>query len=335
MLKVRTKQTVNFEEGIWGRDFTGDTFAEPIPEGTVIRRRSSGNVGVVFDGGGTASLVFTGSAELQDVALWHFRAPVVASAGSPVLTFVQIGPSESSVTITGTASVQCRNCQFEQPTETGRPLVVVDEHASLELTSVSFDRFNGQLVTAIDVGGDANLVVDGGIFKTDFGVAINAHTNGSVLLRSANFFSSLVTVGADTGSARSTELDSCTSTGLIQLVGPMERVRIRGSKMVSLHLLGSDRTDDLGTLGDPGGNEFSSEPLEGSHLGVMGWGNDIHAVGNEWRPNAQGADARGEYPRLPDGGTSHVVLLGEEGANVSVISDGTDGGGRPPSRVEL
>jgi hypothetical protein len=54
----------------------------------------------------------------------------------------------------------------------------------------------------------------------------------------------------------------------------------------------STTTIDLGTNGDPGGNDFGSTAVIG--IFADGGGYTINAVGNTWEPNNQGADSSGQ-----------------------------------------
>jgi hypothetical protein len=68
---------------------------------------------------------------------------------------------------------------------------------------------------------------------------------------------------------------------------------LRGCTLGGLIQLENAAVADLGTTTSPGNNTF--RPSQGVGLEIIGGGAPVDAVGNTWKPSAQGADAQGHY----------------------------------------
>lgn len=332
MQKVRPKQRVQFESGVWGVGTTDDDFADLIPDDVVLESSARGQP-YYFNGGGKASLAFAGgAAELRDVVIQGFQKPLAASSGSPLAVNITIRGSQGSVWISGTARLRCVACVFEEDTSKVMSIVRVTDAAHLELQNAHFYRF-AYATAGIDVQDSASLLVEGCNFGGGLQNVIYAATSGSITLRDSFFSTRLYEVFASgnlDGPLSRLDIEGCTFRGGVQLGAPIERIRIRNSKMALLGIGGSDQVADLGMPGDAGVNEFvRDQEVSAPYLWVTGWGHVVHAAGNKWPENQQGTDPDGRYP------TPTIIRQGESGPNVEVRVLEMDGGGRAPSRVEL
>jgi hypothetical protein len=333
MQKVRPNQRVQFEEGSWGPLTTGDDFHDAIPVDVVLESATREG-SVSFNGGGTASLAFAGSAELRDVYIENFAKPLVASSGSQHVVSVTIRNSMGSVFLQGTTQLRCESCTFEEDTSKNMAIVQVMDAAHLELANAHFYRF--QFASAgIDVKGSASLLLDGCNFGGGLQNAVRSATTGTITLKSSHFATPTYDISAGGTLAAPlltrVEIEDCTFEAGVQLNAPMSSIRVRGSKIAMLAINGTDLVADLGLPEDPGHNEFvrSGKNFSAPYLWITGWGNVVHAAGNRWPAQQQGTDPGGNYP------TPTVMPQGATGPNIEVRADGTDGGGRAPSRVEL
>jgi hypothetical protein len=331
MLKVRPKQRIQFEQGTWGPLTTGDDFHDAIPDDVVLEAAAP-TASVAFAGGGTASLAFAGSAELRDVTIEGFAKPLVASSGSPRAVAITIRNSFGSVWLDGSAKLRCESCTFEEDTTKNMAIVQLTNAARLELVNAHFVRFM-YAAAGIDVQGSASILLDGCNFGGGLQNAVHASTSGTITLKDSHFATPTydIMAGGGVDGPLSIEIEGCTFGAGVQLVAPLGTVRVRNSEMVLLAINGSDQVADLGTPGDAGGNEFvrKGRNFSAPYLWVTGWGNVIHAAGNQWPADQQGTDSSGHYS------TPTIIDQGESGPNIEVRDDGTDGAGRAPSRVEL
>jgi hypothetical protein len=332
MQRVQPHQHVAFADGTWGLQTTGDDFTQQIPVDVVVEK-SIPNTTVVFNGGGTASLTFAGTGGLRDVTIAEFEKPLAASSGKPAVSNVTFKNSMGSLQIGGSAELACSSCTFEDDGSKVIPLVIVQDHARLDLENAHFDDLAFALI-GVELRDFASLYTNGGSFAGVFQNAVRAFTGGTVSLLNTRFSGTaynIIVVGSADRPTAQLRIEGCKFDGAMQLAAPIRQLRIRSSTIGSVLIAGNDQAADLGFPGDAGANYFkrTDEAFSLPYLGVSGWGNVVHATGNTWRANEQGSNDEGRY-------TAPVFIFqGESGVNVQVSPDATDGGGRPLSRVEL
>jgi hypothetical protein len=311
---------------------------------------------VIFRADGGHSLVFASSGGLRRVTLIGFENPLKATTGDQVITDVAIVQSTGPVWVTGDAQMTLNSVpiigapvvvpntpSYLAGVDAGAkripPSVLVDDRAHLNWSGSSLEGTYTACGNAhgIVVLGLGRLTLTGVALRGRWEHGIHVRGDGSLDLNFALLHlecgDSLWAEGV-TGDLKiriSTQSEFHTNVR----IGDNKELKVRDSWFhgrTGLYLTGTRnrQTDDLGTPADRGLNTFADrlgvQPDSGQQIGlqVYLWGPSgdplintvVHASGNIWTPNVQGADDGGLYP---DGGTvTSPVGVGIERANYSL-----------------